>query len=159
MKVENLLKILDVYKAGTIVRLIWERDVSSAKAKKQNIQILKRSSGLIRTDVDYNSLAAVKEKAVDGSDNSVKKESWFDHYRKGLLQSKKDPERKYLQAFPMNGNAIKTVFTVTYDDGKVEEKSGDDLYEAGLITKAALGDKTGTETFIVSVDNIISFGA
>ena len=79
MKVENLLKILDVYKAGTIVRLIWERDVSSAKAKKQNIQILKKSSGLIRTDVDYNSLAAVKEKAADGSENPVKKESWFEH--------------------------------------------------------------------------------
>ena len=61
MKLDNLLKILDVYKAGTIVRLIWERDVSSAKAKKENIVILKRSTGLIRTDVDYNNLAAVRE--------------------------------------------------------------------------------------------------
>ena len=160
MKVENLLKILDVYKAGTIVRLIWERDVSSTKAKNQNIQILKRSSGLIRTDVDYNSLAAVKEKAADSSDNSVKKESWFEHYRKGLLQSKKDPDKKYLQAFPMNGNAIKATFIViNLNDGGKVEVCGEQLYEDGLITKAALGDKTGTETFIVSVDNIISFGA
>jgi hypothetical protein len=65
MKVENLLKILDVYKAGTIIRLKWERDVSSAKAKKQNIQVIKKSSGLIRTDIDYNSLAAVREKSQE----------------------------------------------------------------------------------------------
>ena len=158
MKVEKLLEILDIYKAGTIVRIVWERDVSSAKAKKQTIQVIKHSTGLIRTDIDYHNLAAVQEKETSNPD-AEKRESWFQHYRKGLLEHKKQPEKKYLQAFPMNGNAIKNVFTITYDDGKVEEKSGDDLYEAGLITKAALGDKTGTETFIVSVDNIISFGA
>ena len=162
MKVENLLKILDVYKAGTIIRLKWERDVSSAKAKKQNIQVIKKSSGLIRTDVDYNSLAAIKEKSQENSstDVDVKRESWFEHYRKGLLQSKKDPEKKYLQAFPINGNAIKATFLViNMEDGSKVEISGEQLYEDGLITKAALSDKTGTETFIVSVDNIISFGA
>lgn len=162
MKVENLLKILDVYKAGTIIRLKWERDVSSAKAKKQNIQVIKKSSGLIRTDINYNSLAAVREKSQENSsiEVDVKKESWFEHYKKGLLQSKKDAEKKYLQAFPVNGNAIKATFTViNLNDRSTVEVCGEQLYEDGLITKAALGDKTGTETFIVSVDNIISFGA
>ena len=159
MKVEKLLSILDSYKAGTIVRLVWERDVSSAKAKKQNIRIVKKSSGLIRTDINYSALASIQEKKSDKEEVVEKKESWFQHYRKGLLEHKSNPEKKYLQAFPMNGNAIKSTFIVIDENNSNKESIGEDLYEAGLITKAALGDKTGTETFIVSVDNIISFGA
>lgn len=159
MKVEKLLSILDSYKAGTIVRLVWERDVSSAKAKKQNIKIIKKSSGLIRTDINYSALASIQEKKSDKEEVAEKKESWFQHYRKGLLEHKSNPEKKYLQAFPMNGNAIKSTFIVIDENNSNKESTGEDLYEAGLITKAALGDKTGTETFIVSVDNIISFGA
>ena len=156
MKVEKLLKILDVYKAGTIIRLMWERDVSSAKAKKENVCVIKHSSGLVRTDIDYNNLSSVKEKSSEKQD--PEKENWFQHYRKGLLEHKKDPDKKYLQVFPMNGNAIKATFKVISKDGSVKELSGEECYEKGLITKAALSDKTGAETFIVSVDNIISFG-
>lgn len=151
MKLETLLEKLDSYKAGSFVNLAWEREVSSAKAKKAGIKISKKSAGLIRTDVNYSALAAVQ--GIERGE----KESWFEHYRKGLLQSKKDSSKKYLQAFPVPGKKISSVMVV--DTGsEVYECDAEKLYADGLITKAALGSKTGTDTFIVSVENITSFG-
>lgn len=147
MKINELLNKLESYRAGTFVTLGWERDVSSAKAKKLGIQVMKSSSGLIRTEVDYNNL-----KAVQGMERGDK-ESWFEHFNKGILQSKKDPSKKYLQAFPVPGKK----FNVRMFVNGVEEDA-QSLYEKGLITKAALGNTCELDTFTVSVDNIVNFG-
>lgn len=151
MKLETLLEKLENYKAGSFVNLAWEREVSSAKAKKAGVTIIKKSAGLIRTDVNYSALAAVQNM------ERGEKESWFEHYRKGLLQSKKDSSKKYLQAFPVPGKKISSKMVV--DTGsETYECDAEKLYADGLITKAALGSKTGIDTFIIGVENITEFG-
>ena len=150
MKIETLLEKLESYKAGSFVNLSWEREVSSAKAKKAGIRISKKSAGLIRTDINYDALAAVQ--GLDRGD----KESWFEHYRKGILQSKKDPSKKYLQAFPVPGKKIASKMVVQ-TESDVYECPAEELYEKGLITKAALSDKSGLDTFIIGVENITAF--
>ena len=129
-----------------------ERSIESAKAKKLNHKIVKHSKGIVRTEINYQNLEKVLNQA--NSNNNEKKESWFEHYTKGILQSKKDPSKKYLQAFPISGKKIKTQYLL---DGK--EVNPQDLYEQGLITKAALPNQADELlTFALNVDNIISFG-
>ena len=52
----EMLNKLDNYKSGTFVKAGWRRDVASAKARKQNISVEKVSSGLIRTEINYENL-------------------------------------------------------------------------------------------------------
>lgn len=146
----EMIKKLNTYKSGSFVKAGWRRDVASAKARKQNITVEKVSSGLIRTEINYENL----EKVLNSIDRSEeKKESWFEHYSKGLLQSKKNPEKKYLQAFPVPGKKIKSeilVNGIAMDPNKA--------YEQGYITKAALPTANELLTFTISLDNLEYFG-
>lgn len=146
----EMLNKLDNYKSGTFVKAGWRRDVASAKARKQNIIVEKVSSGLIRTEISYENLKA----ALNSISNSEeKRESWFEHYNKGILQNKKNPEKKYLQAFPIPGKKIKSeilVNGVAMDPNKA--------YEEGYITKAALPSTSELLTFTISLDNLEYFG-
>lgn len=151
MKINQLLEKLNFYKSGTFVMMEWEKDISSAKAKKQGIKVVKRSSGLIRTEVNYESL-----KAIQDSERGDK-ESWFEHYSKGILQHKKDPNKKYLQAFPIPGKKIKNIMVVS--DGKsTYECEAHKLCEQGIINKSALSNVENLDTFIIGVENITRFG-
>lgn len=147
MELKKLLKKLESYKAGTFITLEWERDVSSAKAKKLGVQVVKSSSGVIRTEVNYENLKSIQ--GVERGD----KESWFEHFSQGIVQNKKDPSKKYLQAFPIPGKK----FNVKMFMNGVEEDA-QTLYEKGLITKAALGNTCELDTFTINVDNIVEFG-
>ena len=152
MKVEAMKRALESYKAGTFVNLEWEREVTSAKAKKQGVVVYKHSKGLVRTDVNYRNLASVKDRpVVEG------KESWFEHIGNGLLQSKKDDSKKYLQAFPVRGKKIKSTLTVVDETG-VYQATAEELYEKGYVNKDVLPVSQQLDTFIVSVENIIAFG-
>ena len=155
MLLKDLEQKLTNYKSGTFVNIEWERSIESAKAKKLNHSIVKHSKGVIRTEVNYQNLEKVLNQLNDNN-SSEKKESWFEHYTKGILQSKKNPEKKYLQAFPVPGKKINTYYSL---NGEIVNPF--DLYEQGLITKASLPNSTSEEllTFTLSVDNIISFGA
>lgn len=151
MLLKELEKKLDSYKSGTFVSAEWARNIESAKAKKLGHNIVKRSHGLIRTEINYQNL----EKVLSQSSTGEKKESWFEHYTKGILQSKKNPEKKYLQAFPIPGKKISAEYLL---DGKPVDAF--QLYEQGLITKANLPTADDIEllTFSLSIDNLISFG-
>ena len=154
MLLRDLEKKLDSYKSGTFVSAEWARNIESAKAKKLGYQVVKHSKGLIRTEINYSNLEKVLNQSNIVSED--KKESWFEHYNKGILQSKKNPEKKYLQAFPIPGRKIKAEYLL---NGKPVNPS--ELYEQGLITKASLPNSDDGEellTFSVSIDNLISFG-
>ena len=147
MKVEEILKKLENYKSGTFAHIEWEKDISSAKAKKQGIKILKKSSGIIRTEINYENLKSVQNIEMGN------KESWFEHYTKGILQSKKDSSKKYLQAFPIpNKNISVNIFV-----NGMEEENIQSLYEKGLINKDALTNVSVLNTIIVGVKNIKNF--
>lgn len=153
MLLKDLEAKLNKYRSGSFVNIEWERNIESAKAKKLNHKIIKHSKGIIRTEVNYQNLERVLNQPTS---NGEKKESWFEHYTKGIIQSKKNPEKKYLQAFPVPGKKILTYYSI---DGK--EVDPFQLYSEGLITKAALPttDSEQLLTFTLSVDNIITFGA
>lgn len=146
----EMLNKLDNYKSGTFVKAGWRRNVASAKARKQNISVEKASSGLIRTEINYENLERILNSVGRPEE---RKESWFEHYNKGIIQSKKNPEKKYLQAFPVPGKKIKSeilVNGIAMDPNKA--------YEQGYITKAALPTTDELLTFTISLDNLEYFG-
>lgn len=154
MKLEALIKKLNSYKAGTFVKITWERDISSAKAKKQGISVTKECEGVVRVGINYNSLKALQ--GVERSED--RKPSWFEHCQntpKGIIQSKSDNDKKYLQVFTVPGSKIKTSISTNNNE---TSSTADQLYEMGLITKAALSDKDELNTFTLNVENIKSFG-
>lgn len=156
MKLEALIKKLNSYKAGTFVKITWERDISSAKAKKQGISVTKECEGVVRVGINYNSLKALQ--GVERSED--RKPSWFEHCQdtpKGIIQSKSDNDKKYLQVFTVPGSKIKSSISM---NNECDETSCtvDRLYEMGLITKAALSNGDELNTFTLNVENIKSFG-
>ena len=158
MEISKLLQKLQNYKAGTFIKIEWEKEVSSAKAKKSNIQVLKHSEGIFRVDVDYKNLSVVQDKAkTTDNDNSSSKESWFIHsaLHDAIVENKKDSTKKYLQVFLGANNKVKTSFKISG-----EEQQPQKLYEDGLITKAALpnNDNNDMITFVLGIENILAFG-
>ena len=147
MKFEDLMESLKAYKAGTFIALEWEKDISSAKSKKMGIQVIKRSSGVIRTKINYRNL-----KATQNQEKGEKK-SWFEHLSECILQSKNDNSKKYFQAFPVPSKKFKVKMLV---DGK--EASPQHLYDMGLINKSALENIYELNSFVVDVNNIVKFG-
>ena len=150
---------LSTYKKGTFVKVVWEKEVSSAKARKQGITVIKRCEGVVRAGITYANIALVKEILSHSNHNNddAKKESWFEHIGNGIVQHKKDSSKKYLQLFFVNSKKIKSTFKIS---GLNEELSGDKLYEEGLITKADLPKQVDEPmlTMTVSLDHILSFG-
>lgn len=154
MKLEALINKLNNYKAGTFVKVTWERDISSAKARKQGISVTKECEGVVRVGINYNSLKALQ--GVERSED--RKPSWFEHCQnapKGIIQSKSDTDKKYLQVFTVPGSKIKTSISTNNNETSC---SADQLYKLGLITKAALNNKDELNTFTLNVENIKSFG-
>ena len=155
MTLAELETRLDNYKSGTFVKAAWARNIESAKAKKLGFEIIKKSNGLIRTEINYQNLQKVLAKLSANNDPTEKKESWFEHYSKGILQNKKNPEKKYLQAFPITHSKIISTYLLNG-----EQADPYALYEQGLITKAALPSIDTAEllTFTISIDNLVEFG-
>lgn len=150
MQLNQIQEVLNNYKPGTFIKVCWEKDISSAKAKKQGITITKRCEGIVRTGINYKNV-----KNVVVSESSQDHVSWFEHCdMKGLIQSKSDNSKKYLQLYPVKGNKIKTVIAST----NIYESNLEKLYELGYITKSSL---TKTDELIVmnlGIENIIKFG-
>ena len=151
MKLENLMEKLNSYRPGTFVKISWERDVSSAKAKKAGVSVIKKSEGVFRVDIQYENLAQVKER----EEKVEIRDSWFKHsdIHYAILENKKDESKKYLQVFTGANTKVKTSMMV---DGEV--KNSQALYEEGMITKAALPSGEPQLVFTLGIDNIISFG-
>ena len=151
MKLDAVLKKLESYKAGTFIKIGWEREIGSAKAKKLGLSVVKRSEGVFRIDIAYDNL-----KAMQGVERNTEYESWFKHssLHNAILESKKDESKKYLQVFTGANTKVKTQTIIAG-----EQKDIFSLYEDGLVTKAALPNNNEAPlTFTLSLDNIITFG-
>lgn len=148
MKIENTLKN---YRPGTYIKVCWERDISSARAKKNGVTIIKQCEALVRTAIKYNNI-----KGVTPSSNE-NYEPWFKHSElRGMIQHKKDSEKKYLQLYPVKGKKIKTKIIATIETDNLNE-----LYNLGLITKASLPQETDADevqVMTLSIDNVTRFG-
>lgn len=164
IKFETMVDILNSYKKGTFVKVVWEKDIASAKARKQGISIIKRCEGVVRAGITYTNISIVKDilagKTAEELEN--KRESWFTHCEEGmgLIQNKKSPEKKYIQLFFVNGKKIKSCVSYTNSE-EVGGKSFSELYDMGYITKADLPKSDEEEpliTMTLSLDNLVSFG-
>lgn len=159
IKYEEMTNILKSYRPGTFVKVVWEKDIANANAKKQGISIIKRCEGVVRAGITYANISVVKDILNGKTEEELenKKHSWFTHCEdcKCLIQSKKDNDKKYIQLFFVKGKKIKSYVTV---DGKKQSLSK--LYEDGLITKSNLCNSNDEEmiTMTLSLDNIVSFG-
>jgi len=151
MKVSDLLEKLKYYKPGTFVSIEWERDISSAKAKKEGVRVFKYSSGVFRVDVDYKNLSKVQA----ASNTEPTKETWFTHsdLHDAIVESKKDPEKKYLQVFLGANNKIKSEMKL---GDRIENP--DELYSKRYINKSSMPSKDEILTFTLGIENIVRFG-
>lgn len=145
MLVEHVVEKLESYRPGTFINVAWEKDISSAKARKAGIKVTKSSHGILRTGISYRNLPGV-EIVSD-------KPSWFEHCGKGLIQHKNDNSKKYLQLFTVKGNKVRSKITV---NGEVMDPEV--AYELGYITKADLPKTEELKVMSVSVENITKFG-
>lgn len=153
---EVLIKKLNTYKDGTFTTIEWESDVSSARAKKKNIKITKRSKALVRLGCDYYNLQSTQNNGVVKGEG---KPSWFAHCEDNkYLVKNKNNKNLYLQLFPVPGKKINTKF----DSFGVDEINTNKLYEMGLINKSALPqqmeEKEEIPTIILNIEKIINFG-
>lgn len=149
--VENVLKN---YKPGTYIKVCWEKDISSARAKKNGVTIIKKCEALVRTAIKYTHIKGVVPKSYENDGW----ESWFEHSDiRGMVQHKKDDSKKYLQLYPIKGKKIKTNIVATIETDNLEN-----LYKLGLITKASLPqelvDEDEVRVMTLSLDNITKFG-
>lgn len=152
MKLEKLVEKMNGYKKGTFVTLEWESDISSAKAKKQGISVTKRCKGLVRLGINYSNIKEVQQMIKDNEADS--KPVWFEHTEHtGIIQNKKDSNKKYLQVFTVNGNSINTVLNST---NNITDK--ETLLETGLVNKSSFSNGATIRTFTLNVDNILQFG-
>ena len=151
MKVSDLLEKLKDYKPGTFVNIEWEREIASAKAKKEGVRVFKHSSGVFRVDVDYKNLSKVQT----SSNTEPTKEAWFTHsgLHDAIVESKRDPEKKYLQVFLGANNKVKSEMKL---GDKVE--TPDELYFKGYINKSSMQSKNEILTFTLGIENIVRFG-
>lgn len=151
MKISDLLEKLRDYKPGTFVSIEWERDISSAKAKKEGVRVFKHSSGVFRVDVDYKNLSKVQT----SSNTESTKEAWFTHsnLHDAIVESKRDPEKKYLQVFLGANNRVKSEMKL---GDKIE--TPDELYSKGYINKSSIPSKDEILTFTLGIENIVRFG-
>ena len=155
MNIKNLVEKLNTYKPGTFISVSWEKDISSAKAKKQGTEVRKKCKGVVRLGINYNNIKSIIDSLPTFDDKEFKKESWFTHCEDNrcLVKSKKDEEKKYLQIFTVPGCKIKSSIEVNG-----EKQSADNLYEQGLITKSSLPNSEQLVTMTLSIDNIVKIG-
>lgn len=158
MELSLLQNKLNGYKKGTFVKVVWEKEISSAKAKKSNVKVMKRCEGIVRAGVTYANIGLVKEILANKAQNEItdSRPSWFEHIGNGIVQHKTNTEKKYLQLFFVNNKKIKSKISV---EG-VDTTNANELYELGLITKADLPKQNDEPlvTMTISVENIVSFG-
>lgn len=148
-----LKKFLKITNLVHTSKFVGKKDISSAKAKKNGVSIIKKCEAVVRTAIKYTHIKGVIPKSYE-NDNW---ESWFEHSDvKGVVQHKKDHDKKYLQLYPVRGKKIKTSIVATVDTDNLES-----LYQLGLVTKASLPKQYSEEevrVMTLSVDNITKFG-
>ena len=153
MQLSQVENVLSSYKPGTYIKVCWEKDISSSRAKKNGITIVKKCEALVRTAIKYRNIKGVVPKSYENEDY----ESWFEHSDvRGMVQHKKDSGKKYLQVYPIKGKKIKTKIIATVETDNLEN-----LYQLGLITKASLPkeyEEDEIRVMTLSVDNITKFG-
>lgn len=166
MELSALLNKLESYKPGTFIRIVWRKNIENAKARKENISIVKESTAIVRLDCKYSNLNAVirRKTATQPEDIEWQEEEaapkrpvWFEYsgIRRGIVQSKSDPNKKYLQVFPAVGKQIKTCITM-----RNVEYTKAQLFELGYINKSEMApsDAEALDVFTLSIDNIVSIG-
>lgn len=147
MEIKKLQERLSSYKAGTFIKIKWQKDIASAKALKDNIHVMKECEGLVRLGVSYKNLRAVRKKISDVHSN---KPSWFKPSEFCIVEHKEDATKKYLQVF--------TVPTKRIHSSIRSEKPLCELVESGIVNKSALAHSKEVSTFLVDLDSIVALG-
>ena len=151
MELNQVQQVLENYKPGTYIKVCWEKDISSARAKKNGVTIIKKCEALVRTAIKYTHIKGV----VPSTNEDYT--SWFEHSDvRGMVQHKKDDSKKYLQLYPIKGKKIKTKIVATIETDNLEN-----LYKLGLVTKASLPqeyEEDEVRVMTLSLDNITKFG-
>ena len=155
MELSQVQQVLENYKPGTYIKVCWEKDISSARAKKNGVTIIKKCEALVRTAIKYTHIKGIVPKSYENSEW----ETWFEHSDvRGMVQHKNDESKKYLQLYPINGKKIKTKIVATVETDNLEN-----LYKLGFITKASLPqesvDEDEVRVMTLSLDNITKFGS
>ena len=165
MQLNQIQKTLKSYKPGSFIKVCWEKDISSTKAKNLGILIIKKCEGVLRTCINYKNVKRSPLYKDDNINNDVnsssKKKSWFEHSQiRGVVQSKSNADKKYLQLYPVKGQKIKTQIIIEFDTKCENEKIKlENLYELGLIKKSDLVVRE-EEPIVMTLDinNITKFG-
>lgn len=148
MHLNQIQEVLNHYKPGSFIKIGWERDISSARAKKQGITIIKKCEGIVRTGINYRN---VKNATIS---ENPEHESWFEHCNiRGLVQSKSDNSKKYLQLYPVKNNKIKQKISSNIEETNIEK-----LYELGYVTKSSLNKSDKLIVITLGIENIVKFG-
>ena len=139
---EELFEILKSIKPGTYHSITWVQDVSSSKAKRDNIRVTKISTAVVRLLITYNN-----GKEENGH-------TWYTHSAvRGVVQHKQDANKLYVQVFsPKNSTQRKSVKYLIDNSTVSTEK---ELLDKALISFSNT-NKHISDIFVIPVENIIS---
>lgn len=153
MELKQVLEFLKDYRSGRFVTVAWNRAMGKndlrASTIKAGTKVRKVVKMTLRLDINYYHTKTMREKlaelAARGEEYTPTKEAWFVRTENaGIVAHKNDPERLYLEIFPMDKEAptIECYYIVNGEVKTSEEMKQTDLCVPSYWTK----EKTGVAT-------------
>lgn len=148
MEIKTLRNKIKLVKKGTFSTMIWERPLKTKKAFADDV-IIKRTSAVVRTGIDYNHMASTQKKRASGilpaEPQALPWGEWESYPY--IIQHK---GTRYLRAY-LAKNTPKVQY---FCNGKEVDR---EAIEPKCL-KSEFKAKDDNQTFVVKIENIIYFG-
>ena len=99
MKLNELIKALEVIKKGTFVRIVYDTELpSTALARSCGVKITKRTEKVVRLGVNYHNIAEVKKLEAERTEPKRQTTSWC-HWEIPNIIAKHNTKDDYYLSF------------------------------------------------------------
>lgn len=158
MKIEKIKEILEGKNKGTFVSVGWQSDITSARAKKNGVTVIKQTDTLVRWGVQYDHLASVvkaKEERESSGEPVRQITPWYKHMEGAtyLLQKLSDESKTYLQLFPVRRQRAKTKYFINGAEATKQQ-----VIESGYVNASEFNKQTECLVMSIPTENIRYIG-
>lgn len=151
MELKRVLEFLKDYRSGRFVTVAWNRAMGKndlrASTIKAGTEVRKVVKMTLRLDINYYHTKTMREKlaelAARGEEYTPTKEAWFVRTENaGIVAHKNDPERLYLEIFPVDQPTSECYYVVNGEVKTTAQVREMELMKPSYWTK----EKTGVAT-------------
>lgn len=149
-------QVVNNLRAGVFARITYRTELPvKAVYKKQGFKVVKTTSSTVRFGINYKNIKSVINRKNEVKEDSTK--TWTNNYIEVIrnkISFNTSTNKFYLNVYPIKkGNNSVTTYTLVYEDG-FEVTGNVDFIKEYVIP--SYFNKTQTEMFRVSVDNVLS---